>query len=634
MATNPATKTATKTATNQAADGLADRLRRHSWRRGRHPAVALEPAGRPQAAAGARRPGVAARRRGPPGRRPGRPRTNAGGDGGRSGGAVRAALPDLPAANVVAEPVARNTAPAVGLGAVVAERRAGPGAIIAVFPADPFIGDEATFERLVRMAIAEARETIVTIGVRPTHAETGFGYLGWARASPPDRRSGPRVGGFSEARSPDRRGLPRIGRVPVELGHVLPHRGSHARRSTAPPPGAGRAARRSHRGAKNEERRRERSRRDHRGRLRRGPLDLDRPRHHGKGDRPAGRPGPVRLERRRQLGRAAGGAPPTRAAASCRRAPRSTATAASWWPTRAPVRRRGRRPIWWSSPPRRGLVIPGIVLRCAPDRRRRSARRPHRPALAAINPRVFREDDIRGNGDADFPDDFVADLGRATGAYFAERGTRRITLGRDCRLSSPRIHAAFKRERLAAGLDVVDVGIVHTPALYFSVFHLEADGGVMITASHNPPRTTASRSSRPETIYGGGSNCAGASSGATSWSARPRPFTDHDILADYVAYMAQHQARPAQIQGRRRQRQGTGGSRSPSSQARRRRRGHHCDPDGASPTTTPIPPSPRTSRTSSRRDRAPSGHRPRQRRRPGSARSTGQGGASCGAISC
>ena len=41
-----------------------------------------------------------------------------------------------------------------------------------------------------------------------------------------------------------------------------------------------------------------------------------------------------------------------------------------------------------------------------------------------MNPRVFREYDIRGNGDADFPDDFVADLGRAAGAYFAERGAR------------------------------------------------------------------------------------------------------------------------------------------------------------------------------------------------------------------
>ncbi|HVR02369.1 MAG TPA: mannose-1-phosphate guanylyltransferase [Polyangia bacterium] len=105
---------------------------------------------------------------------------------------VRAAVPDLPAANVIAEPVPRNTAPAVGLGAVAAARRAGLDAVIAVLPADPFIGDEPEYERLLRAALAEGREAIVTIGITPTHAETGFGYL---RLGPPSgaRPHGARV---------------------------------------------------------------------------------------------------------------------------------------------------------------------------------------------------------------------------------------------------------------------------------------------------------------------------------------------------------------------------------------------------------------------------------------------------------
>jgi mannose-1-phosphate guanylyltransferase len=117
--------------------------------------------------------------------------------------AVRAALPDFPAANLIAEPMPRNTAAAVGLGAVVAARRAGEGAVIAVFPADPFIGDERAFERLVRLATAEARETIVTIGIRPTHAETGFGYIHLG-ARLPRAAADPvhEVGGFVE--KPDR----------------------------------------------------------------------------------------------------------------------------------------------------------------------------------------------------------------------------------------------------------------------------------------------------------------------------------------------------------------------------------------------------------------------------------------------
>jgi phosphomannomutase / phosphoglucomutase len=140
-----------------------------------------------------------------------------------------------------------------------------------------------------------------------------------------------------------------------------------------------------------------------------------------------------------------------------------------------------------------------------------------------MNPRVFREYDIRGHGESDFTDDFVADLGRAVGAFLADKGARRITLGRDCRLTSPRIHATMKRELLASGLDVIDVGIVHTPALYFSVFHLEADGGVMITASHNPApdngfKIVSSRSSRarPRSTARTSRSCASASSSAPS----------------------------------------------------------------------------------------------------------------------
>ena len=60
-----------------------------------------------------------------------------------------------------------------------------------------------------------------------------------------------------------------------------------------------------------------------------------------------------------------------------------------------------------------------------------------------MNPRVFREYDIRGHAENDFPTAFVTDLGKSMGAYFVGNGARRITLGRDCRLSSPRIHAAF-----------------------------------------------------------------------------------------------------------------------------------------------------------------------------------------------
>src|SRR6186713_1256101 len=95
-----------------------------------------------------------------------------------------------------------------------------------------------------------------------------------------------------------------------------------------------------------------------------------------------------------------------------------------------------------------------------------------------FNPRVFREYDIRGVADRDFGDAFVRDLGRAIGTLLGRRGQRRLALGRDCRISSPRIHAAFVDGLLATGAEILDVGVVPTPLLYYAPFHFHLDGGI------------------------------------------------------------------------------------------------------------------------------------------------------------
>jgi phosphomannomutase/phosphoglucomutase len=120
-----------------------------------------------------------------------------------------------------------------------------------------------------------------------------------------------------------------------------------------------------------------------------------------------------------------------------------------------------------------------------------------------VNPRIFREYDIRGHAENDLPEPVISALGDALGDHFREAGARRITLGRDCRLSSPRIHRVLCARLFAAGLNVEDIGTVHTPGLYFSVFHRQADGGVMITASHNPGEDNGFKIMRGlSTIYG------------------------------------------------------------------------------------------------------------------------------------
>jgi phosphomannomutase/phosphoglucomutase len=104
-----------------------------------------------------------------------------------------------------------------------------------------------------------------------------------------------------------------------------------------------------------------------------------------------------------------------------------------------------------------------------------------------MNPLVFREYDIRGVAERDLDSGLARDIGRAYGSYLGRQGKRRIALGRDCRLSSDRLHAAMLEGLLQTGMHVIDQGVGPTPLLYFGVFHRDLEGGIQITGSHNPP---------------------------------------------------------------------------------------------------------------------------------------------------
>jgi phosphomannomutase/phosphoglucomutase len=104
-----------------------------------------------------------------------------------------------------------------------------------------------------------------------------------------------------------------------------------------------------------------------------------------------------------------------------------------------------------------------------------------------VNPRIFRQYDVRGTVGEDLTEEVVEQLGQGYGAYTINLGARRVSVGRDARPSSPRFRDALIDGIRSTGLDVVDIGMVPTPTLYFSLFHLNVDGGVMITGSHNPP---------------------------------------------------------------------------------------------------------------------------------------------------
>jgi len=102
------------------------------------------------------------------------------------------------------------------------------------------------------------------------------------------------------------------------------------------------------------------------------------------------------------------------------------------------------------------------------------------------NPAIFREYDIRGIAGTDLSPEFAYQLGLAYAEYTRPKSVKRVSVGKDCRLSSDAYADALVRGLSDKGLDVVRLGVCPTPLTYFSVFELGLDGGIMVTGSHNP----------------------------------------------------------------------------------------------------------------------------------------------------
>ncbi len=104
-----------------------------------------------------------------------------------------------------------------------------------------------------------------------------------------------------------------------------------------------------------------------------------------------------------------------------------------------------------------------------------------------MNPQIFREYDIRGVADTDLTSEVVEAIGKAYGTQLKHAKKKVVTVGHDCRVSSKRIEKALVDGITSTGMDVKRLGLVTTPALYYSIHHLKVDGGIMVTGSHNPP---------------------------------------------------------------------------------------------------------------------------------------------------
>jgi phosphomannomutase len=105
-----------------------------------------------------------------------------------------------------------------------------------------------------------------------------------------------------------------------------------------------------------------------------------------------------------------------------------------------------------------------------------------------VSREIFRQYDVRGIVGRDLTADVAYTLGRAYAAYLAKKGaTGTVAVGRDNRPSGGELRDALVRGLTESGLNVIDVGEVPTPLLYWSLNHLAVEGGIQVTGSHNPP---------------------------------------------------------------------------------------------------------------------------------------------------
>jgi phosphomannomutase / phosphoglucomutase len=167
-----------------------------------------------------------------------------------------------------------------------------------------------------------------------------------------------------------------------------------------------------------------------------------------------------------------------------------------------------------------------------------------------MNPQIFREYDIRGVVGQDFDGADVERIGLAFGSYVRQRGGKRLAVGRDHRLSSESFCGALTRGLQATGCDVVDIGLVPTPVLYFSLFHLNTDGGCMITASHNPAEYNGIKlCCGPGALHGEEIQEIGRLAAHGPFAQGSSRRTEAEVIAPYMAYITDqiHLRRPLRV---------------------------------------------------------------------------------------
>ncbi len=154
-----------------------------------------------------------------------------------------------------------------------------------------------------------------------------------------------------------------------------------------------------------------------------------------------------------------------------------------------------------------------------------------------LDPKVFKAYDVRGIYPTELDEDGARAIGRA---YVEQFEPERIAVGRDMRLSSPSMAAAVVEGAASAGADVLDLGLVGTEMVYFAVGELSLDGGIMVTASHNPKEYTGMK------IVRRGALPVGGESGLLE--IRDRALGEHVAQSDDAGQVEPYDIWPAYVE--------------------------------------------------------------------------------------
>ena len=163
--------------------------------------------------------------------------------------------------------------------------------------------------------------------------------------------------------------------------------------------------------------------------------------------------------------------------------------------------------------------------------------------MSKVPTNIFRAYDVRGVVGPELTPDFARLLGRAFGTLARRRGCKAMTVGRDCRTHGPELQGGLVEGLRATGIDVVDLGVVPSPLLYFSLFHLadEIQGGVVVTGSHNPKEMNGFKMCVGQSsIHGEDIQALLALIVADDFETGEGSYRERPILRDYIDYVREN----------------------------------------------------------------------------------------------